>query len=73
MEVGAKEITFIERSGLIFGFIFGCFQTCLWYFYQASWVLPVGGFAVSNFFFLTRTMTPRGCRFISVYVAVVVD
>lgn len=46
MEVGAKELTFIERSGLLFGFLFGCLQTCLWYFYQAVWVLPVGGFVV---------------------------
>ena len=46
MEVGAKELTFIERSGLLFGFLFGCLQTCLWYFYQDVWVLPVGGFVV---------------------------
>ena len=46
MEVGAKELVFIERSGLLFGFLFGCLQTCLWYFYQAVWVLPVGGFVV---------------------------
>ena len=46
MEVGSKEITFIERSGLILGFLFGCLQTCLWYFYHGVWVLPVGGFVV---------------------------
>lgn len=48
MEVGAKELIFIERSGLLFGFIFGCFQTCLWYFYQEDWVLPIGGLVVRN-------------------------
>lgn len=48
MEVGAKELVFIERSGLLFGFIFGCLQTCLWYFYQEDWVLPVGGLVVRN-------------------------
>lgn len=48
MEVGAKEIIFIERSGFIFGFFFGCLQTCLWFFYQDVWVLPVGGFLVSQ-------------------------
>lgn len=46
MEVGAKELIFIERSGLLFGFIFGCLQTTLWYFYQEDWVLPVGGLVV---------------------------
>lgn len=48
MEVGAKELVFIERSGLLFGFIFGCLQTCLWYFYQEDWVLPIGGLVVRN-------------------------
>lgn len=48
MEVGAKELVFIERSGLLFGIMFGCLQTCLWYFYQEDWVLPVGGLVVRN-------------------------
>lgn len=48
MEVGAKELIFIERSGLLFGFLFGCLQTCLWYFYQESWVLPTGGLVVRS-------------------------
>lgn len=48
MEVGAKELIFIERSGLLFGFIFGCLQTCVWYFYQEDWVLPVGGLVVRS-------------------------
>lgn len=48
MEVGRKEIMFIERSGLVFGFLFGLLQTLLWYFYQGLWVLPVGGFMVSE-------------------------
>lgn len=48
MEVGAKELVFIERSGLLFGFMFGCLQTCLWYFYQEDWVLPIGGLVVRN-------------------------
>ncbi|CAM9958828.1 unnamed protein product, partial [Discosporangium mesarthrocarpum] len=46
MEVGAKELRFIERSGLLFGFLFGCLQTMLWCKYDEAWVLPVGGFIV---------------------------
>lgn len=46
--VGMKEIKFIERSGFLFGFIFGVFQTILWYFYQENqWmVFYIGGFIV---------------------------
>ncbi|CAM9751844.1 unnamed protein product [Ascophyllum nodosum] len=61
MEVGSKEITFIERSGLILGFLFGCLQTCLWYFYHGVWVLPVGGFVVgwlTNFLALKMIFRP---------------
>jgi len=45
-EVGDKEFTFIKRSGFYFGFLFGCAQMILWYFYNRSWILPVGGFIV---------------------------
>jgi uncharacterized membrane protein YheB (UPF0754 family) len=48
LTVGEKEITFIERSGLYFGFLFGILQTILWLFYKGSWVLPVGGFLVGS-------------------------
>ncbi|CAM9479727.1 unnamed protein product [Scytosiphon promiscuus] len=61
MEVGAKELIFIERSGLLFGFLFGCLQTCLWYFYQEDWVLPVGGLVVgwlTNYLALNMIFKP---------------
>jgi len=45
-ECGDKEFTFIRRSGFYFGFLFGCFQMVLWFFYDANWVLPVFGFLV---------------------------
>ena len=46
LEVGSKEIPFIIKSGLYFGFIFGCVQALVWYFYQGVWVLPFFGVLV---------------------------
>ncbi len=46
LEVGDKEFTFIERSGFVFGFIFGVFQAILWLYWRANWQLPVGGLLV---------------------------
>lgn len=46
LEVGDKEFTFIERSGFVFGFIFGIFQAILWMYWEANWQLPVGGLLV---------------------------
>jgi hypothetical protein len=45
-ECGDKEFVFIRRSGFYFGFLFGCIQMTVWFFYDASWILPVAGFAV---------------------------
>lgn len=45
-ECGDKEFIFIRRSGLYFGFLFGCIQMTVWFFYDAAWILPVAGFAV---------------------------
>lgn len=45
-ECGEKEFVFIRRSGFYFGFLFGLFQMLVWFFYDASWVLPVAGFVV---------------------------
>ncbi|CBJ26925.1 conserved unknown protein [Ectocarpus siliculosus] len=67
MEVGAKELVFIERSGLLFGFLFGCLQTCLWYFYQENWVLPVGGLVVgwlTNYLALKMIFRPVNERIV---------
>jgi len=46
LKVGAKEFKFIERSGIYFGFFFGCIQMLVWMFYKGDWVLPVAGFVV---------------------------
>eukprot|EP00568_Trieres_chinensis_P014596 CAMPEP_0183329326 /NCGR_PEP_ID=MMETSP0160_2-20130417/84737_1 /TAXON_ID=2839 ORGANISM="Odontella Sinensis, Strain Grunow 1884" /NCGR_SAMPLE_ID=MMETSP0160_2 /ASSEMBLY_ACC=CAM_ASM_000250 /LENGTH=409 /DNA_ID=CAMNT_0025497515 /DNA_START=34 /DNA_END=1263 /DNA_ORIENTATION=+ len=45
-ECGDKEFAFIKRSGFYFGFLFGCVQMVIWFFYNASWILPVFGFLV---------------------------
>jgi len=45
-ECGDKEFNFIRRSGFYFGFVFGLFQMLIWFFYPASWILPVAGFLV---------------------------
>lgn len=45
-ECGDKEFVFIRQSGFYFGFLFGCFQMVVWFFYSADWVLPVFGFLV---------------------------
>jgi uncharacterized membrane protein YheB (UPF0754 family) len=44
--VGKKELKFIERSGLYFGFAFGLIQMLVYGCYEAAWVLPVFGFLV---------------------------
>lgn len=46
LKAGEKEFPFIERSGLYFGFLFGIPTMILWYFYQAWWILPLGGLLV---------------------------
>ena len=46
MECGAKELKFIEYSGLVIGFLFGIGQAALWYFQRGDWILPVCGGAV---------------------------
>ncbi|MFD2228633.1 DUF445 domain-containing protein [Alkalimarinus sediminis] len=45
-EVGHKEFGFIVKSGLMFGFLFGCMQVPLWLQYEQTWMLPVFGFLV---------------------------
>jgi len=45
-ECGDKEFNFIRRSGFYFGFMFGCCQMVIWFFYDGSWILPVFGFLV---------------------------
>ena len=40
-EIGYKEFAFVQNSGLWFGFLFGCIQMVVWFFYQESWILPL--------------------------------
>lgn len=46
LTAGSKEFPFIVRSGLYFGFLFGLPTMLLWHFYQAWWILPLGGLLV---------------------------
>lgn len=49
MEVGAKEMKFIERSGFYFGFLFGAMQVPLFYYFpNEDWILPVMGAVVGT-------------------------
>eukprot|EP00934_Nitzschia_sp_Nitz4_P007530 Nitzschia sp. Nitz4//scaffold13_size275219//194807//196501//NITZ4_000897-RA/size275219-processed-gene-0.102-mRNA-1//1//CDS//3329536083//7520//frame0 len=48
-ECGEKEFIFIRQSGFYFGFLFGIIQMVIWFFYDASWVLPAAGFLVGWF------------------------
>ena len=42
-----KELGFLVKSGLYFGFLFGIVQMVFWYLFPGAWyVLPVGGFFV---------------------------
>ncbi|MEX2589840.1 MAG: hypothetical protein WD334_06520 [Chitinophagales bacterium] len=43
---GAKELKFIERSGIYFGFLFGCIQMLIWNQFDHWWILPLGGLIV---------------------------
>ncbi len=46
LQVGKKEFSFIEWSGLWFGLVFGLIQLAAWVIYPAWWTLPVAGFVV---------------------------
>ena len=46
LNVGAKEFRFIEYSGFVFGFLFGCIQTVVYLFYTRDIVLPIAGLIV---------------------------
>lgn len=43
---GEAEFRFVERSGLVFGFLFGLIQMFIWNYYQFWWLLPAGGLVV---------------------------
>ncbi|NMP30772.1 DUF445 family protein [Thalassotalea sp. M1531] len=46
LSAGSKEFPFIIRSGFYFGFLLGLPTMAFWYFYQAWWILPLGGLIV---------------------------
>tara|TARA_R110001592_G_scaffold319724_2_gene597469 strand:- start:21013 stop:22245 length:1233 start_codon:yes stop_codon:yes gene_type:complete len=46
LECGEKEFSFIIKSGLWFGFLFGLPQLLLWYFFPSPLLLPICGFLV---------------------------
>ncbi|WP_100656811.1 DUF445 domain-containing protein [Alteromonas flava] len=46
LKSGEKEFPFIVKSGFYFGFLFGLPTMLLWHFYQAWWILPLGGLLV---------------------------
>lgn len=65
LECGREEFKFIERSGLMFGFLFGVIQMIVWYFYKGDWLLPTVGFLVgwaTNFLALKMIFEPARPR-----------
>lgn len=46
LSAGSKEFPFIIQSGFYFGFLFGLPTMVAWYFYEAWWILPLGGLIV---------------------------
>merc|ERR1712238_547322 len=48
-ECGEKEFAFIRISGFYFGFLFGCVQMAILFFFSKSWFMPICGFIVSWF------------------------
>lgn len=62
LEVGKKELSFIEISGAYFGLPFGIIQTLLYMFYQGPWQLPVAGLLVgylTNWLALKMVFNPK--------------
>lgn len=59
---GRDELTFIKRSGLYFGTLFGLIQMVLWMFYDAWWLLPIAGFLVgvtTNYIAIQLIFSPK--------------
>jgi len=46
LTAGDKEFTFLKRSGLYFGFLFGIPSMFVWMSFQQWWTLPLGGLVV---------------------------
>ncbi|MFM1874405.1 MAG: hypothetical protein RL266_142 [Bacteroidota bacterium] len=61
LQCGEAEFKFIERSGFVFGFLFGLVQMVVWHFYPLWWLLPAGGLVVgylTNFLALKLIFRP---------------
>jgi uncharacterized membrane protein YheB (UPF0754 family) len=61
LECGVAEFRFLIKSGIYFGFLFGLFQTVIWYYYPQPWVLPAFGVFVglaTNWLALTLIFNP---------------
>ena len=61
-EVGYKELTFVQNSGAIFGFLFGVIQMFAWIFYKEAWILPAAGILVgsaTNWLALNMIFSPK--------------
>ncbi len=64
-EAAEPEFRFIERSGFVFGFMFGIAQMSLWLFYKGPWILPVAGLLVgylTNWIALKMIFQPQQPR-----------
>ena len=62
LQVGKKEFSFIEWSGLWFGLVFGFVQFAAWLIYPAWWTLPAFGFVVgyvTNWLALVLIFDPK--------------
>ncbi|MBT9555554.1 MAG: hypothetical protein IV100_05960 [Myxococcales bacterium] len=62
LQVGKKEFSFIEWSGLWFGLLFGFVQFAAWLIYPAWWTLPAFGFVVgyvTNWLALVLIFDPK--------------
>ncbi len=56
LRCGETELLFIERSGLLFGFLFGLAQMGVWIVYPVWWLHPLCGFLVG---YLTNWLALR--------------
>lgn len=66
-EVGSKEFSFIIKSGLIFGLLFGAIQIPVWIESSELWLLPLFGFFVgfaTNWLALNFIFRPLNPRFL---------
>lgn len=64
-DIAADELTFIARSGLYFGFLFGLVQMVVWTFYKDFWVLPAFGLLVgyaTNWLALRMIFEPQEAK-----------